>query len=272
MLSELFGSENSKKEEGTGLVLDEYQISILSHSWRTDTPDRMSAYKNEYRVCFPVHEQSKSMLDVPCLDDLLQPMLQKRHDNKMTKSWGKNRQFCTQPLKSIETLSFQDQLASRLNIVATCYMQQGLGYLLSILKSEETYINKAVQTVRNLFDMSNKALDQAGRAGAFHHLVRRKAAVTDTGLSTLKDIYSKVMYLPLSSEGVFGSGLHPKLKSRKEQKDQLNNLMPEFFDTPKRKFVSNAYDTVRSAYNKPRLQYNQSGRPRPNYQLSYSAK
>ncbi|KAH3709870.1 hypothetical protein DPMN_069335 [Dreissena polymorpha] len=87
--------------------------------------------------------------------------------------------------------------------------------------------------------MSNKALDQAGRAGAFHHLVRRKAAVTDTGLSTLKDIHSKVMYL------------HSKLKSRKEQKDQLNDLIPELFDKPKRKFVSNAYDTVRSAYKKP---------------------
>ena len=79
------------------------------------------------------------------------------------------------------------------------------------------------------------------------------------------------MYLPLSSVGVFGSGLHSKLKSRKEQKDQLNDITPEFFDKPKRKFVSNAYDTVRSTYKKPRLQYNQSGRPRPNYQLSYSA-
>ncbi|KAH3839355.1 hypothetical protein DPMN_112784 [Dreissena polymorpha] len=132
-------------------------------------------------------------------------------------------------------------------------------------------MDKAVQTVRDLFDMSNKALDQAGRAGAFHHLVRRKAAVTDTGLSTLKDIHSKVMYLHLSSEGVFGSGLHSKLKSRKEQKYQLHDLMPEFFDKPMRKVVPNAYDTVRSAYKKPRLQYNQSGQPRPNYQLSYSA-
>ncbi|KAH3736813.1 hypothetical protein DPMN_043386 [Dreissena polymorpha] len=207
MLSELFGSKHSKKEGGAGLVLDEYQISILSHSWRTETPDRMSANKDEYRVCFPVHEQSKSMLDVPCLDDLLEPMLQKRNGNKMTKSWGKSRQLCTQP-KSIETLSYQDQLASRLNIVATCYMQQGLENLLSILKSEETNMDKAVQTVRDLFDMSNKAFDQAGRAGAFHHLVRRIAAYTYTGLSTFKDIHSKVMYLPLSSESLFGSGLH----------------------------------------------------------------
>ncbi|KAH3836048.1 hypothetical protein DPMN_109417 [Dreissena polymorpha] len=87
------------KGGGAGLVLDEYQISILSHSWRTNTPDRMSAYKDEYRVCFPVHEQSKSMLDVPCLDDLLEPMLQKRHGNKMTKNWGKSRQLYTQPFE-----------------------------------------------------------------------------------------------------------------------------------------------------------------------------
>ena len=48
----------------------------------------MSAYNDEYRVCFPVHEQSNSVLDVPCLDDLLEHMLQKRHGNKMTKKLG----------------------------------------------------------------------------------------------------------------------------------------------------------------------------------------
>ncbi|KAH3724199.1 hypothetical protein DPMN_050012 [Dreissena polymorpha] len=62
----------------------------------------MSAYKDEYRVCFPVHEQT---VHVRC--SMFEPMLQKRHGNKMTKSWGKSRHLCTQPLKSIETLSYQ---------------------------------------------------------------------------------------------------------------------------------------------------------------------
>lgn len=57
-------------------------------------------------------------------------------------------------------------------------------------------MDKAVQTVQDLFDISSKALDQAGRSGAFHHLIRRKAAAADSGLNTLKDVQSKVMYLP----------------------------------------------------------------------------
>ena len=86
--------------------------------------------------------------------------------------------------------------------------------------------------------MSTKALDQMGRSGAFFHIIRRKAAISDTGLNTLKDVQSKVLFLPLSGDGVFGKGLEDRLKHRKEQKDQLNDLVPELQESrsSKRKF------------------------------------
>ena len=166
---------------------------MLNKSWRIQAPERMSAYKDEYKTCFPVHEKSASMLQVAGLDDLLEPMLAKRHGVKTFKPWGKSKQLCTQPLKSIETLGYQGQVASRMNIIAISYLQQGLGSLLGTLQEKDSNIDRAVQNVRDLFDMSNKALDQAGRAGAFHHMIRRKAAVSDSGLNTLKDIQTKVM-------------------------------------------------------------------------------
>ncbi|XP_060560765.1 uncharacterized protein LOC132720622 [Ruditapes philippinarum] len=257
MLQELFGSDSSQHDgASSGLILDDLQVSILNKSWRAQNPERISAYKEEYKSCFPVHEKSVEFLGVPGLDELLEPMLQKRHGAKMTKAWGKSRQLCTQPLKSIETLNYQGQLASRLNIIAISYIQKSLGSLLSTLKEKEPNMDKAVQTVRDIFEMSSKALDQAGRSGAFHHLSRRKAAVSDSGLNTLKDIQSKVMYLPLTADGVFGSGLQSKLKNRKEQKDQLTDLVPEFFERQKRK-PETSYE--RSNFKKAKVQHNTGG-------------
>ena len=76
--------------------------------------------------------------------------------------------------------------------------------------------------------MATKALDQVGHAGVFHHIIRRKAVVPDTGLNNLKDVQAKVLYLPLMGDGVFGKGLEENLKKRKEQKEQLYDLVTDF--------------------------------------------
>ena len=193
-------------------------------------------------MCFAIDENSAATLQVPGLDDLLEPMLVKRHGPKNFKPWGKHKQFCTQPLKSIENLGYQGQLASRMNIIAIAYIQQGLASLLKTLQEKDLNIDRAIQNVRDLYDMTKKAMDQAGRSGAFHHTIRRKAAVSDSGLDTLKDIHSKVMFLPLTGDGVFGSGLQDKLKCRKEQKEQLSDLVPEFFENKATKWKNTSYD------------------------------
>ena len=74
--------------------------------------------------------------------------------------------------------------------------------------------------------MSTKGLDQISRSGAFHHIVRRTVAMTDTALCDLSDS-KDFSNLPLTGEGVFGSGLETLLKSRKEKKKQLDEMLPE---------------------------------------------
>lgn len=225
----LFGG-NSDTELVTsdiGLKLAESQVKVLNKSWRTEKPDRLTAFREEYRNCFPIHEQSADMLQVPGLDSMLEAMLEKRH--KHFRPWGKSKQLHTQPLKYIEGMGYQGQLAARMNIIAVAYLQQGLGKLLNTLQEKDVNVDRAVQNVRDLFDISNKALDQAGRAGAFHHMIRRKCASEDCHMYSMKDVHTKAAYLPLSGDGVFGKGLKNILADRKELKDQLEDWMPEFF-------------------------------------------
>ena len=228
-LAHLFGEEAGLKQSSeTGICLDRAQIDTLSKTWRCEHPERLSAFRDEYRSVFPVHDSSLQTLQVPSLDDLLEPMLSKRHGSKAVKAWGRNRTLATQPLKAIESVAFQGQSAARYGIIAVSYMQQALGSLLNKLQSDYFNIDSAIQSVRDIFAMFTKALDQVGRAGAFHHIVRRKAAASDTGLNNLRDVQAKVLYLPLSGEGVFGKGLEGNLQKRKEQKEQLSDLVPDF--------------------------------------------
>ena len=161
ILTELFGDNaGAKKLYDNGICLDQSQLDVLSKSWRCENPEKLSAYKDEYRSCFPVHESSEAILQIPSLDDLLEPMLCKRHGSKTVKSWGKNRQLASQPLKSIEAVAYQDQLSARYGLIPVAYMQQALGTLLNNLQSEKLNIDSTVQSVRDIFAMSTKALDQ----------------------------------------------------------------------------------------------------------------
>lgn len=65
--------------------------------------------------------------------------------------------------------------------------------------------------------MTTKDLDQMGMAGAFHHITRKTTSISDTAIYE-QDDHLEFSNLPLSGEGVFGSGLENLLKTRKEKK------------------------------------------------------
>ena len=71
--------------------------------------------------------------------------------------------------------------------------------------------------------MLTRSLDQLGRTGAFHHLIKRKVTAHDSGLITLRVIQNKIVCLTLTADGVFGKKLEEKLKERKKQKDLLKD-------------------------------------------------
>ena len=142
-------------------------------------------------------------------------------------AFSKSQSLYSQPLKGIEKLAFQGQCSARMGIVINLYMQQALSMLLNNLTQTNPNLDSAVQCVRDIFAMSTKSLDQVARSGAFHHLTRRRTALEDTSLHELKDIKKQIWNLPLSSEGVFGSGLEKTLKDRQEKNKQISELLPE---------------------------------------------
>jgi hypothetical protein len=225
VLAEMFGDDavTTSNSEKCGITLDCTQVKILADSWRCSDPSKLTAYKDSYRSTFPVSEKSEDSLSVPSLDSMVETLLVKKFGNKASKA----QSLCSQPLRSLEKLAYQGQHAARMGLVINIYMQQALSNLLLILQDKKLNIDSAIQCVRDIFAMSTKSLDQTARTGAFHHLIRRRAAMADTGLQDVRDLKDHLFKLPFSHEGVFGSGLEQKLKERKELNSQLSDLLPE---------------------------------------------
>ena len=103
-------------------------------------------------------------------------------------------------------------------------MQQALGSLLKRMQPKEFNIDCVIQSVRNIFSMPTKALDQVGCTGECHHIVRRKSAVSDSCLNSLKDVQAKVLYLPLTGDRVSSKSLEDSFEKIKEQKEHITDL------------------------------------------------
>ena len=142
-------------------------------------------------------------------------------------------------MKSIEKLAFQGQNAARMGIITTAYIQQALGTLLQSLCDKEVNLDRTIQSIRDIFAMSTKSLDQIARSGAFHHLIRRKAVMEDIGLSEIKELKNPLVSLPLSSNGVFGDKFEQTVKERVDKDKQLKELLPELHFFSSNKFFSN---------------------------------
>lgn len=142
-----------------------------------------------------------------------------------------------------------------MEIISVLYLQQTLGTLLLTLQEQPCQADKTIQIVYDVFYMSNKTLNQSGRAGASFHMIRMKSAASDNGLNDLNHVQEKVLYLPLSHDGVFEPGLEQTLKVRNEQKDQLKGLVPEMLQQkPNRSAQKRRYTYKNDKYFKrPRL-------------------
>ena len=78
----------------------------------------------------------------------------------------------------------------------------------------------ATQATRDIFAMNTKTLNQLGRTGAYDHFIRQKAAIIDMGLENIKDVVKQAEVLPLTGDGVLGSGFQSKLKDCKEKNNE----------------------------------------------------
>ncbi|CAG2212059.1 unnamed protein product [Mytilus edulis] len=192
-----------EKMARTGNKTNDSQVKILSYSWRTH-PERLSAYKDEYRCVFPVLEKSLPVLPVPSLDDMLEPMIKRVHTNKTTKSWDKQKQLFSQPVKQIEKLAYSGQVAR---------------------------IGKSLEP-------------KSGRARPLHHMIRRKCAATDAGVNNLNDIQEAgVLYLPLSDDGVFGLKVLKNNLRKGKAKGTIGRFASNFTKTTKESWTTSSRDS-----------------------------
>jgi hypothetical protein len=228
-LKTLFGDDAKTKsvKNSVGLILDNSQVEILSGSWHCDNPGKLTAYNEEYKACFPVHDSSEEHLSVPSLDNFIADLLVKKHRSKAFSVASKKKTLFSPFMKSVERLAFQGQAAAKMGITATAYIQQALGSLYETLSDKDVNLDRATQQVKDIFAMSTKAVDQVARTGAFHHLIRRKAVMEDTGLNDIKELKTPLLSLLLSSSGVFGGKFEQTLKDRIEKDKQLKELLPE---------------------------------------------
>ena len=216
---------NTRKDDVSG---DESQRDVLNNGYRTSTPSFLTAFNENLVELFPLDEDTEKFLQVPLIDELIESCLIKRYGSKaaFSNSKVKDKSLYTQPNKMVERISYKGGHASRMGIIIQLYVQQSLGQLLQTIQSETFDKEKAVKQVKDIFSMATKGLDQIGRSGAFHHIVRRACAMTDTALYELTDS-SKIQNLPLTGDGIFGSELENLLKTRKEHKKQIEDLLPD---------------------------------------------
>ena len=189
------------------------------------------------------------MLKVPSLDDLSERLLIKIYGRKA--AFSNTLSLISQSFKSLERISYQGQVASRLSIISICYTHQTLCSLLNNLKSSSPNLDEAIQNVRDIFVTSTKSLDQMSRTGAFHHLSRRKVTIADTGLHAFNYLKKTAAIAPLSVDGIFGHEFERKLKEMQEKDRQLSDLMPEKRFSGKRE---QTFQSDSSGQKKPRYQ------------------
>lgn len=230
-LFDIFGEDAIVKKEvkKVGISIDQSQVEVLNNSFRCSEPNFLTAFSEENVDLFPVDETTEKFLEVPSLDSMVESCLVNRHGSKAVFSKSgvnKTKSLFSQPCKMVEKIAYRGQQAAKLGIIMQLYIQQSLANLSELLQSESFDKETACKQVKDIFAMSTKALDQAGRSGAFHHIVRRTVAMTDTGLYELSDS-TEFSNLPLSGEGLFGSGLEPLLRSRKDKKRTMDELLPE---------------------------------------------
>ena len=270
-LFDIFGEDavvSKKPTQKIGIAIDQSQKEVLQNSYRTKEPNFLTAFSEDNYDLFPVNEETEKYLEVLSLDTLVDSCLVKRHGPKASFAKSKHKSLATQPYKMLEKIAFKGQQSARLGIVMQLYIQQALGNLAEHFQSENFSRDEGLDQIRNIFSMTTKCLDQIGRAGAFHHIIRRTVTMSDTSLYELDDALEFVN-LPLSGEGVFGSGLEKLLQSRKEKKKQLEDLVPEVKRKPyKRRSDSpsrSVSDNKRSCFNKPSVPvniYNSSTKPK----------
>ena len=83
-MSEVFGEDAQSGEvnNASEISLDQCQSEILSNSRRSEHPDILTAYKDNYQFPFPLSDKTAEFLKVPSLEDTVETFLIKKSSSK----------------------------------------------------------------------------------------------------------------------------------------------------------------------------------------------
>ncbi|CAC5381164.1 unnamed protein product [Mytilus coruscus] len=151
VLGQKFGEDAYayRSKDKTGIILEQNQIDILKGAWRSDTPQKVTCFRDSYRQSFPVDPSCENYFNVPTFDNTVESLLVKRFGPKA--AFGRVPCLFSKELKSLEKIAYQGQLAARMGLITSCYTQQALGILLDNLQSDTPNLDGAVQNVRDIF-------------------------------------------------------------------------------------------------------------------------
>ena len=225
----VFGEDSilPQKVERQGLSIEPSQLSVLDQSWHASEPNKVTSYKIDYKDTFLLDADTEKYLHVPELENLVDKCL-KKHVGVHYKDFKqrKSRSLLSQPAKSVEKTAQLGQLSVKYGIAIMLYIQNALKDLMLSFDSDNTTMSDISKTVRDIFAMSTKCLDQQGRSGAYFHILRRKVTMSETGLWA-NPSSEEIRNMPLTSDGVLHKSLVDLLDEHKKFDEALNKVLPE---------------------------------------------
>ncbi|CAC5420601.1 unnamed protein product [Mytilus coruscus] len=100
-LGDKFGLDayTSVLTEKTGLVLEQNQIDVLRGSWKSETPHKITSYRENCRQSFPIDASCQEYFSVPTMDNTVESLLMKRYGPRA--AFGRVPSLFTKNLKSL---------------------------------------------------------------------------------------------------------------------------------------------------------------------------
>ncbi|CAC5406984.1 unnamed protein product [Mytilus coruscus] len=89
-----------RSKDKTGIILEQNQIDILKGAWRSDTPQKVTCFRDSYRQSFLVDPSCENYFNVPTFDNTVESLLVKRFGLKA--AFGRVPCLFSKELKSLE--------------------------------------------------------------------------------------------------------------------------------------------------------------------------
>ncbi|CAC5409976.1 unnamed protein product [Mytilus coruscus] len=233
-------------EEDTSSVLED---NVVAFNKVTSAPGkkgnkRTSSRSTKDNLMARIEEQDKQCDSMSTINGAEGPENSRNSDHDDVNTSGSRSDEWNMTVKYYEHERFQKYLTNRNEKSCETEKQdktvshtlEAAGNLLDILHSDTPNLDSAIQNVRDIFTLSTKCLDQTARRGAFHHMVRSRATMYDTGLNELRDYANSILTLPLTADG---SQLGKRNPTATVTSESTNGKKPKYdncFKIPKKNF------------------------------------